>query len=131
MFKRKHSAPQATYREVWSKGRWAAKAQFFIMGCNRQWAKGFSLLLSELVFIFWMIFGGYSALNMLVSLGPNKTKKLVFDQAQGQYVTQQPSNSVIILLYGVLAVLICIGFIYLYIVNFRSKRDTYILEKNL
>lgn len=133
MFKRKHSAPQATYREVWSKGRWAAKAQFFIMGCNalahRQWAKGFSLLLSELVFIFWMIFGGYSALNMLVSLGPNKTKKLVFDQAQGQYVTQQPSNSVIILLYGVLAVLICIGFIYLYIVNLRSNRATYILEK--
>lgn len=133
MFKRKHVAPQATYGEVWKKGSPAAKASFFVMGCNalahKQWAKGFGFLISEIAFIAWMIFSGFSSLNMLVSLGPNKTKKLVFDKAQGQYITQQPSNSVVILLYGVLAILLCIGFIYLYIVNIRSNRATYILEK--
>ena len=67
MFRRKHTAPQATYREVWHNGNAATKASFFVMGCHalqhRQWAKGFGLLLSEIAFIVWMAFGGYSALN--------------------------------------------------------------------
>ena len=32
--KKKHVAPKATYREVWSKGDAATKLSFFIMGSN-------------------------------------------------------------------------------------------------
>jgi hypothetical protein len=33
--KKKHVAPKATYREVWSKGDAATKLSFFIMGSQR------------------------------------------------------------------------------------------------
>ena len=103
--RKKHVAPKATYREVWSKGDFATKLSFFIMGSNalenKQWAKGFALLLSEVVFTIWFIFSGISTLSMLATLGTNKTKKVVYDAAQGVYVTKQPSNSVLILLLDV------------------------------
>ena len=54
MFKRKrHVPPTASYKEVWSKGDAADKLSFFFMGAsalkNKQWAKGLSLLISEIV----------------------------------------------------------------------------------
>lgn len=132
--RKKHVAPKATYREVWSKGNFATKLSFFIMGSNalenKQWAKGFALLLSEVVFIIWFIFSGISTLSMLATLGTNKTKKVVYDAAQGVYVTKQPSNSVLILLFGVLAVMLCIAIICLYIVNLKSTRHNYILKRD-
>ncbi|MGQ5708464.1 carbohydrate ABC transporter permease [Lactobacillus sp. PSON] len=135
MFRRKrHVAPEASYKEVWSKGDLATKLSFFIMGsnalANRQWAKGFSLLISEIVFLIWFFFSGISALSLLATLGTNKTKKVVYDAAQGVYVTQQPSNSVLILLFGVLAIILCIAIIYLYVVNLRSTRHNFILKQN-
>ena len=128
--KKKHVAPKATYREVWSKGDLATKLSFFIMGsnalANKQWVKGLAFLLSEIIFIVWFVLSGIPTLNTLATLGTNKTKKVVYDAAQGVYVTKQPSNSVLILLFGVLAVILCIAIIYLYIVNLRSTRHNYI-----
>lgn len=134
MFKKRHTSPKATYKEVWEKGDIPTKLSFFIMGSNalahKQWVKGISFLVAEIAFIVWFCFSGLSALNMLTTLGTIKTKRIVYDKAAGQYITQQPSNSVIILLFGVLAVLLCIGFVYLYIVNIRSNRRTYILDRD-
>lgn len=135
MFKRKnHVSPTATYREVWSKGDITTKLSFFIMGsnalANKQWVKGLAFLISEIIFLVWFFFSGISALSMLTTLGPNKTKKVIFDKAQGVYVTRQPDNSVLILLFGLLAVLLIIGMIYLYIVNLRSTRHNYILKRD-
>ena len=132
--KKKHVAPKATYREVWSKGDIATKLSFFIMGsnalANKQWVKGLALLISEIVFIVWFIFSGISTLGILATLGPIKSKKVVYDAAQGVYITKQPSNSVLILLFGVLAIILCIAMIYLYIVNLRSTRHNYILKRD-
>lgn len=135
MFNRKkHVAPKATYKEVWTKGDLATKLSFFIMGsnalANKQWVKGLALILSELSFIVWLIFSGISALNMLTTLGPIKNKKVVYDATQGVYVTKQPSNSVLILLFGVLALILFAVIIYLYIVNLRSTRHNYILKRD-
>ena len=135
MFKRKgHVPPKASYKEVWSKGDAADKLSFFFMGASalkkKQWAKGLSLLISEIVFLVWLIFSGVSALSMLSNLGENKTKKVVFDQAQGVYVTKQPDNSVLILLFGVMALFLVIGFICLYVANLRSTRANYIKKRD-
>ena len=50
--KKKHVAPKATYREVWSKGDIATKLSFFLMGsnalANKQWVKGLSSVVSLL-----------------------------------------------------------------------------------
>ncbi|MBN6049176.1 carbohydrate ABC transporter permease [Lactobacillus helveticus] len=132
--KKKHVAPKATYREVWSKGDIATKLSFFLMGsnalANKQWVKGLALLICEIVFIVWFIFSGISTLGILAALGPIKSKKVVYDAAQGVYITKQPSNSVLILLFGVLAIILCIAMIYLYIVNLRSTRHNYILKRD-
>ena len=53
----------------------------------------------------------------------------MFDKAQGVYVTQQPDNSVLILLFGILALFIVAGIIYLYIINLKSNKHTFLLEK--
>lgn len=135
MFKRKkHVAPKATYREVWSKGDLATKLSFFLMGsnalANKQWVKGLTLLISEIVFIVWFIFSGISSISMLTTLGTVKQKKVVYDAAQGVYVTKQPSNSVLILLFGLIALVLCVAIIALYVVNLRSTRKNYVLKRD-
>lgn len=134
MFRKKHVAPKATYREVWSKGDIITKLSFFVMGLNalkhKQWVKGILLLLSEIAFLIWFCFTGVSTLSMLSNLGTIKTKKVVFDKAQGVYVTRQPDSSVLILLFGLLAVFVCVIFIWLFIVNLRSNRKLYTLTRD-
>ena len=94
--KKKHVAPKATYREVWSKGDIATKLSFILMGsnalANKQWVKGLTLMISEIVFIVWFVLSGIPTLNSLATLGTDKTKKVVYDAAQGVYITKQPSN---------------------------------------
>ena len=131
MFKKKSNLPPAaTYKEVWQKGDLSFKLSFFFMGLaqlkRRQWAQGISLLGLELAFICWLSFSGVSALGMLSNLGANKTKRVVFDNAQGVYLTKLPDNSVVILLFGVLAVILVLAMIGLYIASLRSLRTLYV-----
>ena len=132
--KKKRVAPSASYKEVWTQGNIATKLSFFIMGsnalANKQWVKGLALVLAEIAFITWLIFSGVSAISMLSSLGTIKNKKVVYDSAQGVYITKQPSNSVLILLFGLIAIVFCIAMVYLYIVNLRSTRKNYILARD-
>ena len=75
------------------------------------------------------ILSGIHSIAGLSNLGAIKNKRVVFDKAQGVYVTQQPDNSVLILLFGILALFIVAGFIYLYIINLKSNKHTFLLEK--
>lgn len=78
--KKKHVAPKATYREVWSKGDIATKLSFILMGsnalANKQWVKGLTLMISEIVFIVWFVLSGIPTLNSLATLGTDKTNIL-------------------------------------------------------
>ena len=107
MFKKKHATPAVTLKETWKDGDAVTKLSFFIMGLNaikhRQWVKGFSLLFAEIVFLVWFFLSGIHSIAGLSNLGAIKSKRVVFDKAQGVYVTQQPDNSVLILLFGILA----------------------------
>ena len=65
MFKRKDKKPpKATYREVWSKGGWASKLSFFLMGIssfkNGQWVRGIAYLGIQIAFFGWLISQGIS-----------------------------------------------------------------------
>lgn len=134
MFKKKHVAPKATYRETFKKGDGATKLSFFLMGsnafANKQWVKGIVFLLSEIIFFVWFFMSGIPALKLLSNLGPDKTKRVVYDASQGVYVTRQPSNSVLILLFGILAIFMCIAFIWIYYLNIRSTRNNYIAKRD-
>lgn len=51
---------------------------------------------------------------------------MVFDQTQGVYLTKLPDNSVLILLFGVLAVILLLAMLGLYIAHLRSMRTLYV-----
>ena len=130
MFKKKiKPSPEATYKEVWREGDIFTKLSFFIMGLaqlkNKQWLKGLIFLIIEFVFLFWLIFNGISAISLLSSLGHVKTKQVVFDEARQIYVTQQPDNSMLILLFGVMALVFIAMFAAIYVTSLRSTRHLY------
>ncbi|WP_461225375.1 carbohydrate ABC transporter permease [Lacticaseibacillus suihuaensis] len=130
MFRHKSKSPNAvTYGEVWQKGDASFKLSFIVMGLaqlvHKQWAKGLAFLGIQVAFIAWFIASGISALMMLSNLGEIKSKQVVFDEAQGVYLTKLPDNSLVILLFGVLAVLIVLGMIGLYVANLRSVKKLY------
>ncbi|MCX2455844.1 carbohydrate ABC transporter permease [Lacticaseibacillus nasuensis] len=128
--KKKHLPPAATFREVWQKGDASFKLSFFFMGLaqlkHKQWAKGIAYLGLEVAFLIWLAFTGISSLRMLSNLGAIKQKKVVFDEAQGVYITKLPDNSVVILLFGVLSVILVVAMIGLYISNLNSVRKLYV-----
>lgn len=135
MFKKKNKlSKEATFGEAWNKGGISTKLSFFIMGIsqlkNKQWLKGLLFIITEIVFLAWFIFSGVSALSMLSSLGHNKTKAVVWDASQGVYITKQPDNSLIILLFGVLSLIVVAFFILIYITNIRSARHLYALNRD-
>ncbi|MBS4459566.1 carbohydrate ABC transporter permease [Lactococcus petauri] len=135
MFKKKiKPSPEATYKEVWHEGDIFTKLSFFIMGLaqlkNKQWLKGFSFLIIEIVFLFWLIFIGISSISLLSSLGHVKTKQVVFDEARQIYVTQQPDNSMLILLFGVMSLVLIAMVAVIYITSLRSTRHLYVLNRD-
>lgn len=118
--------------EIFKNGDAMTKASFFIFGLsaikNKQWVKGIIFLLLEVAFVGWLIFSGISAFSLLSSLGPNKTIRHGLD-AQGIPITIAPSNSVVILLWGVLACIIVLLFILLYWQNYRTNKHLYYLHR--
>ncbi|MQW22087.1 MULTISPECIES: carbohydrate ABC transporter permease [unclassified Lactococcus] len=134
MFKRKIKLPpEATFKEVWTKGDLATKLSFFIMGTaqlkNKQWLKGLVFLFTEIFFFAWLIIGGLSALSGLSNLGANKTIHRTVD-AQGYPITVQPDASLPILLYGVLAIIVVALLIYIYYVSLKSTRHLFALNRD-
>lgn len=135
MFKKKlKPSPEATYKEVWREGDLFTKLSFFIMGLaqlkNKQWLKGLSFLIIEIVFLFWLVFNGISAISLLSSLGHIKTKQVVFDETRQIYVTQQPDNSMLILLFGVMALVFIALVAFIYVTSLRSTRHLYVLNRD-
>ena len=134
---RKKTAPTGEkavkLREVWSKGDLFTKLNFIILGLNpiknKQWIKGFAYLILEIAFIGWLAFSGISALSLLTTLGPDKVTHQVFDDAQQVYITIHPSNSILILLWGVMACIIILLFVLLYWANWRTNRYLYWLKR--
>ena len=121
-----------TFRELFKKGDLPTKLSFLFMGtanlCNKQIPKGLLFLGSEILFFFWLIRNGVTALAMLQTLGTKK-QGLVYNEDLGIEVLQKGDNSMLILLFGIAAILTCAMMIYLYIVNLKSARKLYELKQ--
>lgn len=105
------------------KRRLRYKTIFFSYGCCklRQQAvvKGNHLLTAEIGFIYWLIRNGFHALMMLGTLGTQQ-QGLVYDDSLGIEVLKEGDNSMLLLLFGIAAILVCLSLIILYVINLKA-----------
>ncbi len=119
-------------------GNGVTKASYLLMGCGHlargKWVRGLLYAACEVLFILYLVlFGGpYLALffeNFLRGgpVGKNQTwVSDIWDDELGEYQVIPGDNSFLIVLYGVLTLLICILFLFLYV---ASTKESYALEK--
>ncbi len=109
----------------------ATKMSFLIMGfgnlAHRQIVKGIGFLLIELGFILFMIMGGAKNLVNLITLGTVETHD---EYVPGKILPIRVfgDNSMLFLLFGVLTVMVCVAFVFMYRANIKSARAVQQLE---
>ena len=132
MFKKKSYGQQMTFRELFKEGDVATKLSFVVMGAanlaNKQYLKGLIFLFSQIAFFYWLIRNGLRALSMLATLG-TQSQGLVFDERLGIQVLQEGDNSMLLLLFGIAAIVICLLLVGLYVINLKSARNIHELKK--
>ena len=132
MFKKKSYGQQMTFRELFKEGDVATKLSFVVMGAanlaNKQHLKGLIFLFSQIAFFYWLIRNGLRALSMLATLG-TQSQGLVFDERLGIEVLQEGDNSLLLLLFGIAAIVICLLLVGLYVINLKSARNIHELKK--
>ena len=132
MFKKKSYGQQMTFRELFKEGDVATKLSFVVMGAanlaNKQYLKGLIFLFSQIAFFYWLIRNGLRALSMLATLG-TQSQGLVFDERLGIEVLQEGDNSMLLLLIGIAAIVICLLLVGLYVINLKSARNIHELKK--
>ena len=132
MFKKKSYGQQMTFRELFKEGDVATKLSFVVMGAanlaNKQYLKGLIFLFSQIAFFYWLIRNGLRALAMLATLG-TRSQGLVFDERLGIEVLQEGDNSMLLLLFGIAAIVICVLLVGLYVINLKSARNIHELKK--
>ena len=132
MFKKKSYGQQMTFRELFKEGDVATKLSFVVMGAanlaNKQYLKGLIFLFSQIAFFYWLIRNGLRALSMLATLG-TQSQGLVFDERLGIEVLQEGDTSMLLLLFGIAAIVICLLLVGLYVINLKSARNIHELKK--
>ena len=100
------------------------KLSAVIMGAglfgHGQRIKGLLVFLLEISFMFFMAAAGLHNLAMLPSLGTVEAGE-VYNEAKGIYEYTQGDNSLLILLYGVVAVFVVLAFILLWILQMKHS----------
>ncbi|AMC92719.1 sugar ABC transporter permease [Erysipelothrix larvae] len=99
------------------------KLSLVVMGAGsflrKQYVRGFTYLLIQIGFIAYMITSGLSQIAGLRTLGTVEQGQ-VFDEARGIYVYTQGDNSMLFLLFGVMAVLLFIAFVGVYRLSVKN-----------
>ncbi|MBP5197669.1 MAG: sugar ABC transporter permease [Lachnospiraceae bacterium] len=93
-----------------------------------QIVKGVGFFLLEIAFIFYMINKGVTTLLNLITLGTVQ-QGMVYDEAEEIYVRVDGDNSMLMLLYGVVALFVIIGFVILWRVSVRTGFQALINKK--
>ncbi len=105
---------QFTVKNAVTKGDWATKLSMIILGfgnlVHKQFVKGFLFLLVEVCYIAYMAIAGVAAIALLPSLGTLEQQE-VWNEAKGVYEYVAGDNSLLILLFGIVAVLITFLFV--------------------
>lgn len=114
---------QFTVANACKYGDTKTKLSFFIMGfgemANHQFIKGALYLLVEIAYIFFMITTGFSQIAALPGLGSVEQGE-VYNEALGIYEYTAGDNSVLILLFGIAAIFITLGFVIVWRANVKG-----------
>ncbi len=104
-------------------GDWQTRVSFVLLGFGNfmrgQIVKGLLFFSCEIAYLSYMLFFGIRYVLKLPTLGTVLQEK-VFDEAQGIYIYTAGDNSMKILLFGVLSLVITLVFLTLYFLNIRS-----------
>ena len=105
-------------------GDWKTRTSFGVMGfgliCRKQYLRGISYLLFEVLFILYMVFFGWKYLVKMGSLGEVACIE-EWDDAVGAYVYKFYDNSLLILLYSLLTIFIMAAFVYTWYHNVKAN----------
>lgn len=114
-------------------GDFKTRLSFIIMGFGNlfrgQIVRGLLFLSLQATYFFFLFNFGIKYLAKLGTLGTDKFYK-VFDEARNIYINTPGDNSMLILLFSVLTIFVCVGFLLLYIANIRSAYRAQILAKD-
>lgn len=99
------------------------RLSFLVMGwgclAHRQIVKGILYLAAEVAFILYMVFFGWDYVKELPTLG-RQAQKQIWNETEQIYEYVQGDNSMLILLFGVLSVVLGLLFLWAYFQNIRA-----------
>ncbi|WP_328587647.1 carbohydrate ABC transporter permease [Anaerosacchariphilus polymeriproducens] len=108
------------------------KLSILIMGaanlCRGQIVKGLIFLAIEISFIYYMIVTGITSLVNMTTLG-TQTQGWVYDETLGIDVLTQGDNSMLLLLFGVVSIVVIILFILAWRANLKSALEVQSLKE--
>ncbi|MCR4725883.1 MAG: sugar ABC transporter permease [Clostridia bacterium] len=116
------------YVSIFREGDLGVRLSFVVMGAGafarKQIAKGVTYLAIQLLFIFYMIFNGAGAIRGFFTLGTEFTYDIHYLN-NGTTSAVQGDNSMLCLLFGVVAIAVIVAFIVMYFSNIRSANEAY------
>ena len=120
-------------RTALREGDLKTRLSFLIMGfgnlANKQIVKGILFLTVEAAFLIYMIQYGAQAIWSLRNLGDTQ-QGWVYDETLGIDVLQDGDNSMLLLLFGIAAVFVVIGFLAIYRKNVMSAYQLQLLKES-
>ena len=121
----------ANYGKRFAKGDWATKVSYLIMGTGNfskgQYIKGLLFFALEAAYAAFLIFFGINYISKFGTLG---TEHGGYKIVNGIPTHVDGDNSMLILLYGVVTIVVTVIFLVFYIINTKSAYKVYQLKKD-
>ncbi len=123
----------STFVNGFIQGDWITRLSYIIMGVGsllrKQWVRGITYLGLQIMLLYYLVTYGFSQIAGLRYLG-TQTQGQVFDESRGIYVYTSGDNSMLFLLFGVIAIFIIIAFIGIYFISvFNAIENQKIIEQ--
>lgn len=108
------------------------RVSFLVMGwgclAHGQIVKGLLYLAAQAAFILYMVFFGWAYLRDIGTLG-TQTQRQIWNETDQIYEYVQGDNSMLILLFGVLTLILCLLFLWVYCLNIRTAYRAHQLSR--
>lgn len=115
------------------KGDLWTRLSYVVMGMSHfrrgQIGKGILYLAVEILFIFYMVVSGGYSISMLGSLGTTQ-QGWIYNETLGIDVLQDGDNSMLLLLFGVFAIFIVIGFVIIWFSNIQTAYEAQLQKES-
>ncbi|NLC06166.1 MAG: sugar ABC transporter permease [Erysipelothrix sp.] len=124
----------STFVKGFIQGDWITKTSYVIMGAGslfrKQFVRGITYLGLQIMILAYLFNSGFSRIAGLRHLG-TQTQGQVFDEGRGIYIYTQGDNSMLFLLFGVLAIFIILALIGIYFLSvFNAIENQKMVENN-